>query len=189
MAANVILGAAAGAVGGLLGSWAMVRFNHLLGGIEARPAAPFRSYRPQATPNDTDGTISDEPASIQVAARVGERVMGRPLERRERRVAGPFFHYLFGAMNAAIYGGLAERRREFSAGFGVPFGAMVWLGAAEAGLPLAGLAAPPQHYPASRHLSSLGTHLVFGVTVEAVRRSLRGRPASGRGERQGSSAG
>lgn len=175
MSANAVLGAAAGAAGGLLGSWMMVRFNHLVGGVEAREGrAPKEHYRFEATPNDTDGTISDEPASIQTAAIVGEQVAGRPLTQPEKRLGGQFFHYAFGAIAGGLYGAAAERSREVTAGFGLPFGATVWLTADEIGLPLAGLAAPPTSYPASRHAAALGTHLVFGATVEAVRRMLRG---------------
>jgi hypothetical protein len=175
MKGNSVLGAAAGVAGGLLGSWMMVRFNHLVGGVEARQGqAPKEHYRRDATPNDTDGTISDEPASIKSAAIVGEQLAGRSLTRGEKRQGGQIFHYAFGAIAGALYGVAAERNREVTAGFGLPFGATVWLTADEIGLPLAGLAAPPTNYPTSRHAAALGTHLVFGATVEAVRRVLRG---------------
>jgi hypothetical protein len=175
MNAKAVLGAAAGMAGGLLGSWMMVRFNHLVGGVEASQSeAPKEHFRLAASPNDTDGTISDEPASIQSAAIVGEKLSGRPLSLEEKRLGGQAFHYAFGAIAGALYGFAAERNREVTSGFGLPFGATVWLTADEIGLPLAGLAAPPTSYPPSRHAAALGTHLVFGATVEAVRRILRG---------------
>jgi hypothetical protein len=174
MKGNPVFGALAGAAGGILGSWMMVRFNHLVGGVEAdQGRAPKEPYRLDAAPNDTDGTISDEPASIQTASLVGEKAAGRPLSQHEKRLGGQIFHYAFGAIAGALYGIAAERNRDVTTGFGLPFGATVWLTADEIGLPLAGLAAPPSHYPPSRHASALGTHLVFGATVEGVRRLLR----------------
>jgi hypothetical protein len=175
MKSNPVLGAIAGAAGGLLGSWMMVRFNHLVGGVEAdNGGARKPHFRQQATPNDTDGTISDEPASMKTASLLAEPVIGRPLTHGEKRVAGPVLHYAFGAIAGAIYGAAADGNPQATRGFGLPFGAAVWVTADEIGLPLAGLSAPPADYPASRHATALGTHLVYGVTVEAVRRALRG---------------
>jgi hypothetical protein len=176
MQGNAVLGAAAGVAGGLLGSWMMVRFNHLVGGVENANGNSRRpEYRDNAAPNDTDGTISDEPASIKTASRIGQAVVDRPLTEAERRVGGSLMHYAFGAIAGGLYGAAAERSPAVRQAFGLPFGATVWLAADEIGLPLAGLAAPPTEYPMTRHAAALGTHLVFGATVEAVRRLLRGR--------------
>ena len=38
-----------------------------------------------------------------------------------------------------------------------------------------GLSKKPTEYPLSRHLSGLGQHLVYGATVELVRRGMRER--------------
>lgn len=176
MSGNAVLGGLAGALGGIAGSWMMVRFNHLVGGVEAREGQPPQQhYRDSAAPNEHDGTISDEPGSVQTAEIVGEKLLGRELAQWEKRAAGPIFHYGFGAVAGAIYGVMAERSPDTARGFGMPFGATVWATANEIGLPLAGLAAPPTRYPLSRHVTALGTHLVFGLTTECVRRLLRGK--------------
>jgi hypothetical protein len=177
MKSNPLLGAAAGALGGIVGSWAMVRFNHLAGGSD-EDGGSHDHRRRHASPNDTDGTISDEPASSQVASLTSEALLGRPLDEPERQQAGPLFHYAFGALAGAVYGAAAETRPGTTTGAGAPFGAAVWLAADEIGLPAAGLARNPATYPLSRHAAALGSHIVFGVTVEAVRRALRraGRP-------------
>jgi putative membrane protein len=172
MASNPWLGALAGALGGIAGSWAMVRFNHMVGGSD-EDGGSHGHRRRHASPNDTDGTISDEPASSQTASRASEALRGRPLDERERQQAGPWFHYAFGALAGALYGAVAERQPAAAAGAGVPFGAAVWLAADEIGLPAAGLARNPATYPLSRHAAALGTHIVFGLTVEGVRRLLR----------------
>ncbi len=178
MTANPWRGAAAGALGGIVGSWAMVRFNHLVGGSE-EDGGSHGHRRRHASPNDTDGTIPDQPASSQTAARASEALLGRSLDERERQQVGPLFHYAFGALAGAVYGAIAEREPAATAGGGAPFGAAVWLAAVEIGLPAAGLARNPTTYPLSRHAAALGTHLVFGLTVEGVRRTLRGRTARG----------
>ena len=108
---NPLQGAAAGAIGGLLGSAAMVLINRVLA------------------------------ATGQKAA------------------AGSIFHYGFGAVAGAVYGALAATDPKVTKGGGVPFGAAVFLTAGERGIP------------------RLATHLVYGVTLEAVRRLLMRRRA------------
>lgn len=171
---NLWLGAAAGALGGIVASWAMVRFNHLLPGSDDDGGShPHR--RDVASPNDTDATIADEPASSQVASLAAEPLIGRPLTEREKQATGPIFHYAFGAAAGALYGAAAEWDPRTTTGAGLPFGATVWVLADELGLPALGLARKPTEYPASRHASAFGSHLVYGMTVEGVRRLLRGQ--------------
>jgi hypothetical protein len=177
--ADVWRGALAGAIGGAVASSAMVLFNHLLGsmgfGEDDDRGRRHQHRRVDAKPNDTDGTISDEPASSKTASNVVEAVTGHPLGERGKRIGGTIVHHAFGAAAGALYGAASARMPSLAAGGGVPYGAFVWIAGAEAGLPLAGLSRPPVAYPLSRHLASLATHLVFGGTVEAVRRSMTRR--------------
>ena len=168
-----LLSVAVGAGGGLLGAWMMVRVQHALGGNDDDRAHQHR--RRDASPNDTDGTISDEPATMQAASVASEALTGRPLGERGKEIGGPIVHYGFGAAMGALYGALAEFQPETTAAAGVPYGVAVWLGADEIGVPLAGFATNPADYPLSRHLSALASHVVFGLTVEGVRRALLGR--------------
>jgi hypothetical protein len=172
---DVLRGAAVGAVAGVAGSTAMVAFNHLLGaagfGDEDR-GAHHEHRRNEAKPNDTDGTISDEPASIKLARSLGERMKGSALTERERSVAGSIVHHAFGAFAGALYGAATATAPVLSAGAGLPYGLAVWMVADEAALPMLGLARKPSDYPAKRHAAALATHLVFGLTVEAVRRAM-----------------
>jgi hypothetical protein len=174
---NPLLGAAAGAVGGLAGAWAMVCFNRALGGGGFRPGDSHPERRSRAQPNDTDATFSDEPATMQAASAIAEPVLRRELGEHEQKVGGSVVHFLFSAALGAIYGATAETRPGATRASGIPFGTAVWVAADEIGMPLAGFASHPRNYPLSRHAAAFGSHIVFGLTVESVRRLLRGNPA------------
>lgn len=171
-------GAAAGALGGIFGSAAMVGFNHLLAatGLGRHDHGRRKQHRrTNAEPNETDGTIPDEPASEKAASNMVEAVTGEPLGDRAKKVGGSIAHHAFGAVVGALYGAAATRVPWIAVGAGAPFGAAVWLTATEAGVPLAGLSKPPGAYPAERHAASLATHVVFGLAVEGVRRWMTRR--------------
>lgn len=171
-------GAAAGAIGGAVGSSAMVLFNHLLAstGFGRDDLGRRKQHRRvDAKPNDADGTISDEPATEKTASDLSEMVTGRPLNERGKRMAGPILHHAFGAAVGALYGAAAARAPKLAAGGGLPYGVLVWMAAAEAGLPVAGLSRKPAEYPFARHAASLASHVAFGATLEAVRRMMTRR--------------
>jgi hypothetical protein len=177
-ALDVWRGAVAGAIGGAVASSAMVLFNHLLGstGFGQQDRGRRKQHRrTDAKPNETDGTTSDEPASEKVASNVAEAISGEALSDRERKIGGSIVHHAFGAAAGALYGAAAARMPALAAGGGLPYGALVWVAGPEVGLPLTGLSRRPSEYPPSRHVASLATHLVFGGTVEAVRRSMTRR--------------
>lgn len=185
---RLLPGAVAGAAAGLAGAWAMVRFNHL---ISARAGTTDTRHdthperRTAARPNDTDGTIPDEPGSMQAASAVVAPLLGRPLTGREKELGGPILHYGFGAAAGALYGAAAEVDRSVSRAAGIPYGITLWLVANEIGMPAAGFATRPSDYPLSRHAASLASHLVFGMTVEGMRRLLRGEAGRWRAHRKG----
>ena len=173
-------GVLAGAIGGIAGAAAMVGFNHLIhatGLVEEEGGGHQQHHRRHAKPNDTDGTISDEPASRQAASAAAEATVGRRLTEDEKDIGGPLMHYAFGAAAGAIYGALAAAAPRITAGAGAPYGATVFLTAGEIGVPMLGLARRPTTYPPARHAAAFATHLVFGLTLEAVRKLLthRGR--------------
>jgi putative membrane protein len=82
-------------------------------------------------------------------------------------------HYAFGAVMGAVYGAVAEVAPPVKSLAGLPYGAALFVGADEIALPAFGLSKKPTQYPPSRHLSGLGQHLVYGATVEPVRRGRR----------------
>jgi hypothetical protein len=172
---NPLRGAAAGAIGGILGSAAMVVFNHALAatGFGHEDLGEHHQHRRvDGKPNDSDGTVPDEPASRKAAARTAEALTGETLDERQKDTAGSLLHYGFGAAVGAVYGAIAAASPRVTRGGGAPYGAAVFLTATEIGVPLAGLSRHPAAYPAARHAASLASHLVYGVTLECVRRLL-----------------
>ena len=157
----------------------MVQFNHLIapdGSRSDKSGDRFAHRRDDARPNEIDATIPDEPGSMQVASAIAKPWLGRPLTPREKEVAGPVMHYLFGATVGAVYGIAVEKDSSAARGAGIPYGIGVWLFADEVGMHAAGFATHPADYPASRHAAALASHIVFGLTLEGVRRAIRGRP-------------
>lgn len=171
-------GAAAGAIGGAVGSSTMVLFNHLLAstGFGREDLGRRQQHRRlDAKPNDADGTIPDEPATEKAASNLTELATGTPLSERGQRTLGPVLHHVFGAAVGAVYGAAAARAPQVAAGGGLPYSALVWIGAAETGLPLVGLSRFPAAYPWTRHVASLLSHFAFGATLETIRRTMTRR--------------
>jgi uncharacterized membrane protein YagU involved in acid resistance len=95
------------------------------------------------------------------------------LQESEKEPAGAAVHYAFGTLSGGLYGALAEVTPQVTTAAGLPFGAGVWLLADEVSVPLLGLSKGPTAYPASTHVYSLASHLVYGLTAELSRRAVR----------------
>jgi uncharacterized membrane protein YagU involved in acid resistance len=149
-------GAVAGLAGGLAASWAMSQFQLQLS---------KRSPQPAPEPDDD--------ATVKTAAAISEQVAHHELTDTEKKVAGPAVHYAFGSTMGAVYGAMAERVPAASKGWGLPFGTALWLGADEIAVPVLGLAGKPTDNPPSTHAYALASHLVYGLTADAVRRAVR----------------
>ena len=166
----------AGAVAGLAGALAMNQFQRIAaavrGGREAEDATlgvPRTGRGPQ--PAQAIGNASND-ATAKVANAMTSAV-GFPLtHRRHRRVAGEFVHLAFGAANGALYGLAAQRDPRVTAGFGIPFGMLVWAVADEGLVPAVGLSRGPHEASAGLLAYGLLAHCVYGLTTELVRRPL-----------------
>ncbi|HZG51672.1 MAG TPA: DUF1440 domain-containing protein [Pyrinomonadaceae bacterium] len=181
-AANVWKGLAAGVVGGLAAAAVMNRFQALLsrqaGGEERSHGAqslqqgsPRQGIGLELRAAGKDERTDD--ATERLANAVSVKVFDRELTGREKEAAGTAFHYAMGATSGALYGAVAELAPGATAGAGAPFGLAVWLVADEGIVPAAGLSKSPSEYPLAIHAYSLGSHLVFGLTAEVVRRAVR----------------
>lgn len=97
-----------GAIGGLVGTWAMSEaqraWTHAIDGEAPESAAGKHDARDWQ--ERSEGQNSNEIAAQAVAT----RVIGRRLDQGELAVSAAVMHYTFGAAVGALYGAYAERR-------------------------------------------------------------------------------
>ena len=159
-------GLVAGVVGGVIASWAMDRFQYWWLSFDNGDERQFQQT--QSSENN-----KSEPATVKTASVISERVFGHDLSAKEKSIAGPIVHYAVGTTAGAVYGVAAEYEPNVTALTGIPFGAAFWMVVDEGALPLLGLAKGPTAYPISTHAYALASHLVFGLTAEVVRSTVR----------------
>lgn len=100
---------------------------------------------------------------------------GHPLLAERTTLAVQTFHWSFSLFVGALYGVAVEFLPWARAGRGAGFGVVLLLATHESLLPLAGLSLPWSEIPLKEHASELFTHVLFGVSVEFVRRNVRER--------------
>lgn len=158
---RILRGAAAGLVGGMLGSFAMDRF-------QAAVSALSRS----------GGDDEAEPATSKAADKIVCAVTGKEVPTADKPLAGQLVHYVLGAGLGVAYGIAAEFRPAVTTGYGTAFGFGVAGVLDEAAVPAAGLGSAPWKVGLSAHAYTLASHLVFGGVADLTRRqvssSLRG---------------
>ena len=153
-ARRVVAGAMIGAAAGLAASWTMSKFD---GAWKAATG---------------EAESEDEPNTVKAADAVATATLGKPVPNDYREPTGRAVHYGFGTFLGAIYGVAVELRPATSAGFGTAYSAAVSLVADETALPALGFSPPASEVAAPTHLRGFVSHLVFGVSLEAVRRLL-----------------
>ena len=162
-------GLLAGAIAGLVGTWAMGEvqrlWTHAVDGDVPESAAGRHDARDWQ--ERSEGQNSNELAAQAIA----RRVLGRSLTKQELRVAAPLIHYAFGAAMGGVYGTYAGWRQSHR--FGAAFGTTVWLAADEIAMPLLGLSQSTARRPLEMHVQAFVAHLVFGTATEMTRRSLQ----------------
>src|SRR5262245_9124254 len=152
---KVYKGLIAGAIGGLTASWVMTRFQFLVANALGH-----------TDPHEGQG----EDATVKTAEKISSRVLRHKLSAEEKESAGPLVHYAYGTGIGALYGGLAQKNETTTAGFGSAYGAAAWALGDEIAVPALGLGRKPAETPLSQHFQLLAAHLVYGITLEGVRR-------------------
>lgn len=152
-AARVARGVLAGAVAGIVASFAMDRFQAAVSAL-----------------SESQG--GGEPATEQAADAAAKTLTGAELLKADKPVGGQGVHYALGTLLGVAYGVAAEFRPQVTAGFGTAFGTGTALLLDEAAVPAVGLGEAPWKTPASTHLYGIASHLVFGAIAEGVRRSV-----------------
>lgn len=160
---NTWKGLAAGLVGGLVASWTTNQFQSFLSKVQKSSSQRKREEQQEES----------EDATMKAADKLWQEVTGSPLTKEAKKTAGPIVHYVFGSTMGAVYGAVVEHTPWAKAVTGIPFGALLFVGADEVAVPAFGLSKSPQEYPLSSHASALVAHAVYGVTTEVVRRMIR----------------
>ena len=129
----------------------------------------------QSDDEGNEDSQDSEPATAK-AARAAAGAAGHKLSDDQAQTGGRLVHYATGTALGLLYALAAEREPRITRGAGVPLalGTMVLLD--EVAVPVAGFGAAPTEAPASSHLISLASHLVFGLAAEGARRILGGQP-------------
>lgn len=183
----MVLGALAGALGGIAGTWAMATTDSLWNRVEAALSPENgngRRARREARAGVGGGRhaqseprshhLSGPTPSERMVEAIARKVADRPLAPETREVLGSAFHYLFGAAAGAVYGALAARFPVVTAGHGTAYGAAVLLLADEIGVPALGFAPRPDESSAHAHGYALAGHVGYGLALETVRRAVAG---------------
>ena len=123
-----------------------------------------------AGPSDASSAAQGDDATVKVGDALSRIVRGRGLSEGEKPAAGSAVHYGFGAAMGVMYGIAAAATRVATVGWGMGFGVAVWLGAHVIMVPALGLAPSPLRQPLPKEGLELGMHLLYGVTVDLVRR-------------------
>jgi putative membrane protein len=145
----VLAGMLAGALGGFVGSFSKI------GGEVVYPPRPY--------------------ARISPPALLAEHIVGHPLAPAQASVVSAAVHFGFGTVIGAVYGIAGEFAPIVRVGFGTGFGLVLQIMTHETLVPLAGLDQPPLQQPFRDHASEILTHLLYGLTVEAIRRMIRAK--------------
>jgi putative membrane protein len=150
-------GLLAGAVAGLVASFVMSQFHSIVQTVG--------SSRKQG----------GEDSTVKTASAVSKRIFHHELTRRQKKIAGPAVHYAFGSTVAATYGAAVETAPFLRVGWGLPFGAAVWLGAHVITVPTLGLSEGVAASPLRQEATEFVAHLLYGGAVEGIRRLIRTR--------------
>ncbi len=157
---------AAGLLGGLAGSWTMNASQSLMSEIRKRS----KSQDLKHDSSQQQQYSSEEPATVRAACAASEHLFHHELRDDQKGFAGNVAHYTMGVASGAVYGTVAEALPAATLGRGLVFGTALWLIADEAIVPAFCFSKAPIEYPASTHAYAWASHLIFGVTADAVRR-------------------
>ncbi len=167
-------GLVAGLAGGVAATVVMTQFQNAWN----KASAALQPTDRGETNNGQNGDSNNkEDATMKAAGKVAA-VAGRTLSHEEKKKAGPVIHYGFGTAVGALYGLAYEFtprpvRSLHPALAGGGYGTALFLGADEIAVPALGLSEAPSETPWSAHVCGWASHLVYGLTLEMVRNTVR----------------
>lgn len=175
---DLLKGLAAGLTAGFVASWTMNEFQAAWSKTTEGFEKPHGAQAMQPSEGDHPGKNGqnkeqEDDATVKAARAISENILGRELEESEKKGAGAAVHYAFGTATGGLYGAVAEFAPAVTRAGGLPFGAAFWLVADEIAVPSLGLSEGPTKYPLSTHAYAFASHLVYGLTAELTRRTVR----------------
>jgi putative membrane protein len=168
-----VKGAILGSLSGLAGTVLMTQFLTLW-----KKAAEETSLRKKNSSESKKSEEEKEDSTMKTAEKLGKAAGYKP-SKDERKKAGNWIHYGFGAAMGTVYGLLKETAprslRRMNPGLsGAGYGSLVFLGAHEIAVPALKLGSNPLKESAADQLSEYLAHIVYGLgtslTYSAVRR-------------------
>lgn len=169
-----VRGIVAGVLGGLVAAWVM---NQFITGAGPKLQQAIQSDEENRKSEEQQEQAKNDPqpdATMKTADAIVNTVTGgEHLSWEGEQKGGPVVHYTFGALMGGLYGGLAEFVPAVRAGFGTTFGGLLFAGADLVAVPALDLSGSPGDAPPSSYATPLAAHLVYGATVELVRRVVR----------------
>ncbi len=166
-------GAVAGLAAGLVGSWVKSVVEPPLQKLGENLFPPTAAQK-RLRGADTTGHPLNMPPAIMIKE-VSEKATGEKPAPTTTETTMMGVHYAFGTALAVTYAVAAEEIPGITAAGGIPAGAVMWAGTHGSIVPALGLQERPDEMPAAWYVWELGSHLVFGLTVEIVRRQIRKR--------------
>ena len=179
---DIAKGLFAGAIGGLAASIVMNKVQQFLGkfltgeershGAQSlQPGAPHRGAGRMLEERGVENP--DDDSAERLAQTISVGAFDRTLSEGEKDALGTAFHYGYGISMGAAYGAAAEFVPATTLGTGMPYGALIWIGADEVVIPALGLSKRGDEYPPSILAAALLAHMAYGFTTEVVRRAIR----------------
>ena len=141
---------------------------------DASPAPPPSTEGKELVGADPSGHPDRMPPAV-LADRVVRWFGGDGLNSSQRVLVTQVIHYVFGAGLGIGYTSAARRWPAVTSGGGGPAGLAIYLATHGTALPLLRIQEPPWRLPASAALWESTSHVVFGWTMEALRRAVTGQ--------------
>ncbi len=145
--------------------------------VAAAATSLFQTLWTYAHLPPTDKPSSTPPPTEKLADEISLAVNGSSLSKRERGPAGSIVHYVMGAGLGAAYAVLAKLYPDVTEGRGLLYGLGIWATVEEMGLALTGLKPPPWEVEPAEHAFAASSHVIFGLSLDAVLSILPGAPA------------
>jgi uncharacterized membrane protein YagU involved in acid resistance len=174
---DVMAGACAGMIGGFVATWAMQRFQqatHPQRVAESERRRRVSKERLQERKQEVEQQQEvDKQATTQVAQKLSRNLFDHELSDKEQELAAPTVSFAYGTIVGGLYGALSEMWPIADVGFGMGYGVALWALGEEIAVPALRLAPPPTQASPTQHADGLAAHLIYGITLDVVRRVAR----------------